>query len=131
MSGPVSFLRRFSYKDIKRATDGFRRISYSNSYGVAYKAIFKDGLVALVKEVREFDRGKDFFYGEVQRLGRLHHRHLLQLRGFSTGHKRSVSSLLPVADMPVCVAILPSHESIIKNKFSQKAPLYQDILINV
>ncbi|CBI28259.3 hypothetical protein VitviT2T_009166 [Vitis vinifera] len=87
-SGPVSFVRRFSYKDIKRATDGFRRISYSNSYGVAYKAIFQDGLVALVKEVGDFNQGKDIFYGEVQRLGRLHHRHLLALRGFSTGRKR-------------------------------------------
>ncbi|KAJ9699600.1 hypothetical protein PVL29_008276 [Vitis rotundifolia] len=87
-AGPVSFVRRFSYKDIKRATDGFRRISYSNSYGVAYKAIFQDGLVALVKEVRDFNQGKDIFYGEVQRLGQLHHRHLLALRGFSTGRKR-------------------------------------------
>ncbi|RVW33293.1 putative receptor-like protein kinase [Vitis vinifera] len=72
----------------KEGNGWFRRISYSNSYGVAYKAIFQDGLVALVKEVRDFNQGKDIFYGEVQRLGRLHHRHLLALRGFSTGRKR-------------------------------------------
>lgn len=87
-SGPRCFIRRFSYKDIKRATDGFHRIVYTNSHGAAYKARFQDGEVALVKEIQAFDLEKDAFYREVQLLGRLHHRHLLALRGFSTGHKR-------------------------------------------
>ncbi|KAK9280293.1 hypothetical protein L1049_013981 [Liquidambar formosana] len=86
--GPVPFVRRFSYKDLKRATDGFRRIIYSDSHGAAYKAKFQDGRVALVKEVRGFNQGNDVFHREVQLLGRLHHRHLLALRGFSTEHKR-------------------------------------------
>ncbi|XP_062172391.1 probable receptor-like protein kinase At1g49730 isoform X2 [Alnus glutinosa] len=47
---------------------------------------FQDGGVALVKEVTSQE--KDVFYREVQLLGRLHHRHLLPLRGFSTGNKR-------------------------------------------
>lgn len=85
---PVDFARHFSYKDIKKATDGFRRIIYSNSHGAAYKAIFPDGHVALVKEVRNVDKGRDVFYREVQLLGCLHHRHLLALKGFSTGRKR-------------------------------------------
>lgn len=88
ISGPRCFIRRFSYKDIKRATDGFHRIVYTNSHGAAYKARFQDGEVALVKEMQAFDLEKDAFYREVQLLGRLHHRHLLALRGFSTGHKR-------------------------------------------
>lgn len=60
---------------------------YSNSHGTAYKAKLQDGGVALVKEVGAFDQEKDFFYREVQLLSRLHHRHLLPLRGFCTGHK--------------------------------------------
>ncbi|OWM73604.1 hypothetical protein CDL15_Pgr026703 [Punica granatum] len=40
--GPVSFVRRFSYKDIKKATDGFCRIIYSSAHGAAYKAKFRD-----------------------------------------------------------------------------------------
>ncbi|KAG6678728.1 hypothetical protein I3842_14G095300 [Carya illinoinensis] len=86
--GPILFVRYFSYKDIKRATDGFHRIIYTDSHRTAYKAKFQDGGVALVKEVRGFNQGKDVFYRELQLLGRLHHRHLLQLRGFSTGQKR-------------------------------------------
>ncbi|KAJ6904695.1 receptor-like protein kinase [Populus alba x Populus x berolinensis] len=87
-SSPESSVRRFSYKDIKRATDGFHRIIYSNSHGAAYRARFQDGEVALVKEVKDLNQGKDDFLKEVQLLGQLHHRHLLALKGFSTGHKR-------------------------------------------
>ncbi|XP_038992849.1 probable receptor-like protein kinase At1g49730 [Hibiscus syriacus] len=39
--------KKFSYKDVKRATDGFHRIVYSNSHGAAYKARFEGGEVAL------------------------------------------------------------------------------------
>lgn len=85
--GPISFVRHFSYKDIKKGTDDFQRIIYSNSQGTAYKARLQDGGVALVKEVGALDQEKDVFYREVQLLGRLHHRHLLPLRGFCTGHK--------------------------------------------
>lgn len=86
--GPILFVRHLSYKDMKKATDGFHRIIYCNSHGTAYKARFQDGGVALVKEVVAFSQENDVFYREVQLLGRLHHRHLLPLRGFSTGNKR-------------------------------------------
>ncbi|XP_015865982.2 probable receptor-like protein kinase At1g49730 [Ziziphus jujuba] len=86
--GPIWFIKHFSYKDIKRATDGFHRIMYSNSHGAAYKAKFRDGGIALVKEISDENQGEDVFYREVQLLGRLHHRHLLALRGFSSGRKR-------------------------------------------
>ncbi|KAK4763258.1 hypothetical protein SAY87_013002 [Trapa incisa] len=85
--GPVSLVRQFSYKDIKRATDGFCRIIYNSSHGAAYKAKFRDGGVALVKEIKDFEQTKDAFYREVQLLGRLHHRHLLPLIGFSMEQK--------------------------------------------
>ncbi|KAJ6750453.1 hypothetical protein OIU85_001030 [Salix viminalis] len=87
-SGPASLVRRFSYKDMKRATDGFRRIIYSTTHGEAYRARFQDGEVALVKEVKDLNQGKDKFFKEVQLLGQLHHRHLLALKGFSIGCKR-------------------------------------------
>ncbi|KAL6966709.1 hypothetical protein U1Q18_032499 [Sarracenia purpurea var. burkii] len=86
--GTVSFVRRFSYGDIKRATDGFHRIIDNSSQGAVYKAIFQDGYVATVKEIEDFDEEKDSFYKEVQLLGRLHHRHIVSLCGFSIGHKR-------------------------------------------
>ncbi|XP_072957474.1 probable receptor-like protein kinase At1g49730 isoform X2 [Typha angustifolia] len=56
--------------------------------GMVYRARFADGIVATIKQVRSLDRGKDTFYREVQRLGRLHHRHLVRLQGFSEGEER-------------------------------------------
>ncbi|KAL3530301.1 hypothetical protein ACH5RR_009623 [Cinchona calisaya] len=85
----VFFVKCFSYKDIKKATDGFRRILDKSSNGATYKAKFQNGRVAVVKEIRVFDDlDDDAFYREVQFLGRLHHRHIVALSGFSTGHKR-------------------------------------------
>ncbi|XP_022986692.1 probable receptor-like protein kinase At1g49730 [Cucurbita maxima] len=85
-SVPILYVRRFSYREIKRATGGFNRVVYTNPQCAAYNARFQDGSVALVKELRALN--DDVFKTEVQLLGRLHHRHLLTLRGFSTGHKR-------------------------------------------
>lgn len=87
-SGPIIFVKRFPYKDIKRATDGFQSFMYTNSHIAVYKARFQDGGVSLIKEIRDYSQAEHVFYREVQLLGRLHHRHLLALRGFSTGHKR-------------------------------------------
>lgn len=86
--GPSLFLRHFSYKDIKRATGSFGRIIAVRSHGSVYNAKFKDGHVALVKEIKAFNQAKDVFYREVQHLGRLHHRHLVALRGFSAERER-------------------------------------------
>lgn len=85
-SVPILYVRRFSYTEIKRATGGFNRVVYTNPRSAAYNAKFQDGRVALVKELRALN--DNVFNTEVQLLGRLHHRHLLALRGFSTGHKR-------------------------------------------
>ncbi|KFK26345.1 hypothetical protein AALP_AA8G235800 [Arabis alpina] len=87
-SGRIEFVRRFGYKEIMKATEGFRKVIYSNHHGSAYRAKFKGGEVALVKELNSLDLGRERFYEEVQLLGRLRHRHLLTLRGFYSGRKR-------------------------------------------
>ncbi|KAJ1400028.1 Serine-threonine/tyrosine-protein kinase, catalytic domain [Sesbania bispinosa] len=88
-SRSVLFVRRLSYKDVRKATDGFHRVVYSNSEVCAYVANFREGGgVCLVKEVKDFGQDNDNFHRQVQFLGRLHHRHLLSLKGFSMGHNR-------------------------------------------
>ncbi|KVH96654.1 probable receptor-like protein kinase At1g49730 [Cynara cardunculus var. scolymus] len=88
-SVPVIFLRRFSYKDIKRATDSFSRVITTSSHGASYKARFQGGHVAVVKEIHLIGQEDDhIFYREVQLLGRLHHRHVVALNGYSVGQKR-------------------------------------------
>lgn len=87
----MNFLRKFSYKDIKKATDGFRRVVDNSSNGVSYRAKFRNGIDAIVKEIRilnDPDDDDDAFSSAVQLMGRLHHRHIAALYGFSTGRKR-------------------------------------------
>ncbi|XP_011628348.2 probable receptor-like protein kinase At1g49730 isoform X1 [Amborella trichopoda] len=83
------FFRNFTCKEIERATGDFSTIIGRGSFGTVYKAQFPDGLVAAVREVRtSCEVQKDTFDRKVQFLGRLHHRHLVPLRGFSAERDR-------------------------------------------
>ncbi|XP_073291897.1 probable receptor-like protein kinase At1g49730 [Primulina huaijiensis] len=87
--GSPSLVKCFSYNDIKKATDGFKRVIHNSPEGDSYKAVFRNGLVARVKEVKAIDEeDDDFFYREVELLGCLNHRHIVALIGFSTGCRR-------------------------------------------
>lgn len=80
-------IRHFSTKDISRATFGHSSILGEDSNGNIYKAQFPDGLIATVRKAASAEsRSRSSFYREVEFLGRLHHRHLVGLRGFSDSH---------------------------------------------
>jgi len=75
--------RKFSYKEIKRATEDFSTVIGQGGFGTVYKADFSDGLVAAVKRMNRIsEQGEDEFCREIELLARLHHRHLVALRGF-------------------------------------------------
>lgn len=59
-----------------------------DSQSITYEAKFEDGSASIVKEVRSVDRSNEVFDKELQCLGRLHHRHVVALRGFSIGRRR-------------------------------------------
>ncbi|KAK1310559.1 Protein IQ-DOMAIN 1 [Acorus calamus] len=80
--------------EIQRATKGFSTIIESDSHGTVYKAWFPDGLIAAVKEFRASQQGKDAFFMELELLSRMHHLHVIRLRGYSAGHHRSSDILL-------------------------------------
>ncbi|EPS65184.1 hypothetical protein M569_09594, partial [Genlisea aurea] len=90
-SGSPLLVKHFSYKDIKRATNGFELVSSSSSSssssrGVFHRAKFRNGFVAMVKEVSLSDDKS--FHRQVQLLACLHHRHIVSLCGFSMDNKR-------------------------------------------
>jgi len=75
--------RKFNYKEIKRATEDFSTMIGQGGFGTVYKAHFSDGLVAAVKRMNKIsEQGEDEFCREIELLARLHHRHLVALRGF-------------------------------------------------
>ncbi|KAI4295662.1 hypothetical protein L6164_035681 [Bauhinia variegata] len=81
--GPSSMFRKFSYSEIKKATEDFSTIIGQGGFGTVYKAHFSDGLVAAVKRMDKVsEQAEEEFCREIELLARLHHRHLVSLRGF-------------------------------------------------
>ncbi|KAG0591504.1 hypothetical protein KC19_1G179700 [Ceratodon purpureus] len=79
----AALFRHFKYLEIQRATDNFSTIIGRGGFGTVYKARFKDGLVAAVKRMNKgTSQGEQEFCKEMELLGRLHHRHLVTLRGY-------------------------------------------------
>ncbi|KAK6159331.1 hypothetical protein DH2020_006645 [Rehmannia glutinosa] len=82
--GPSCMFRKFSYKETKKATNNFNTVIGQGGFGIVYKAEFRDGLVAAVKRMSKVsEQADDDFCREIELLARLHHRHLVALRGFS------------------------------------------------
>ncbi|KAM3385957.1 hypothetical protein ACQJBY_009552 [Aegilops geniculata] len=89
----LPFVRRFKPSEIEAATSGFSTaLETGGPRGTAYRARFADGLVATVRRAGGGDPNQEgqegAFYRELQLLGRLNHRHVVRLRGFSEGHNR-------------------------------------------
>uniref|UniRef100_A0A453BMB3 Protein kinase domain-containing protein n=1 Tax=Aegilops tauschii subsp. strangulata TaxID=200361 RepID=A0A453BMB3_AEGTS len=89
----LPFVRRFKPSEIEAATSGFSTaLETGGPRGTAYRARFADGLVATVRRAGGGDPEQEgqegAFYRELQLLGRLNHRHVVRLRGFSEGHNR-------------------------------------------
>lgn len=75
--------RKFSYKEIRKATEDFNAVIGRGGFGTVYKAEFSNGLVAAVKKMnKSSEQAEDEFCREIELLARLHHRHLVALKGF-------------------------------------------------
>ncbi|KAL3687850.1 hypothetical protein R1sor_014159 [Riccia sorocarpa] len=80
-STPV--FRRYKLREVRKATSDFSTVIGRGSFGTIYKARFKNGLVTAVKRMNNSSlQGETDFAREMELLGRLHHRHLVALRGF-------------------------------------------------
>lgn len=89
---------RFCYKDLQKATKGFRdeNLLGSGGFGGVFKGVLpKSNIEVAVKRISEGSRqGMKEFVAEIASIGRVRHRNLVQLLGYS----RRLGELLLVYD---------------------------------
>ncbi|KAI4296528.1 hypothetical protein L6164_036478 [Bauhinia variegata] len=75
---------KYSYKEIKKATSNFTTIIGHGAFGPVYKAETLNGEIVAVKVLdNNSKQGEKEFLTEVLLLGRLHHRNLVDLVGYT------------------------------------------------
>ncbi|GLJ06088.1 hypothetical protein SUGI_0031590 [Cryptomeria japonica] len=83
--------RRFSHRELEKATTGFTNLLGAGAFGSVFKATFPSGKSFAVKVLNPLsDRCEKEFLTEVMLLERLHHRNLVNLIGYcmdKQGHR--------------------------------------------
>ncbi|XP_031483105.1 putative receptor protein kinase ZmPK1 [Nymphaea colorata] len=76
-----SGFKRFTYKELKRATKNFSSEIGRGGSGVVYKGVL-EGEVVAIKRLEDVHHGEAQFWSEVSIIGRINHINLLRLLGF-------------------------------------------------
>ncbi|XP_061371358.1 putative receptor protein kinase ZmPK1 [Gastrolobium bilobum] len=74
--------RKFSYSELKEATEGFSKEIGRGGGGIVYKGVLSDQRVAAVKRLKEANQGEEDFLAEVSIIGRLNHMNLIEMWGY-------------------------------------------------
>lgn len=82
----LGHLKRFSFKELRNATDHFssKNILGRGGFGIVYKGCLNDGSLVAVKRLKDYNiaGGEIQFQTEVETISLAVHRNLLRLRGF-------------------------------------------------
>lgn len=83
-------LQVFTYNELKRATDGFKKELGRGSFGAVYKGTFDNRSFVAVKRLEKVvEEGETQFKAEMRVIGRTRHKNLVRLLGFcAEGSKR-------------------------------------------
>ncbi|KAL4375713.1 hypothetical protein HN51_009687 [Arachis hypogaea] len=80
---------QFSYKELERATKGFKEKLGAGGFGAVYRGILVNKTVAAVKQLEGIEQGEKQFRMEVATISSTHHLNLVRLIGFcSEGRHR-------------------------------------------
>lgn len=74
--------KRFSYAELKDATNNFSNPIGKGGFGVVYMGKLSDGRVVAVKTLKNIGGGDADFWAEVTIIARMHHLNLVRLWGF-------------------------------------------------
>lgn len=80
---------QFSYKELQKATKGFKEKLGEGGFGVVYRGVLANRTVAAVKQLEGIEQGEKQFRMEVATISSTHHLNLVRLIGFcSEGRHR-------------------------------------------
>ncbi|KAL6515611.1 hypothetical protein OROHE_018645 [Orobanche hederae] len=80
---------QFSYKELLKATKGFKEKLGAGGFGVVYKGVLANRTIAAVKQLEGIEQGEKQFRMEVATISSTHHLNLVRLIGFcSEGRHR-------------------------------------------
>ncbi|KAK2399300.1 rust resistance kinase Lr10 [Trifolium repens] len=105
---------RYSYKEIKNMTRGFKDKLGEGGYGKVYKGKLRSGpLVAIKMLGKSKGNGQDFI-SEVATIGKIHHTNVVQLIGFCVeGSKRAlVYDFMPNSSLDKYISSREDHISL-------------------
>ncbi|XP_043698322.1 putative receptor protein kinase ZmPK1 [Telopea speciosissima] len=80
-----SQFRKFTYKELRKATKNFKDELGRGSSGIVYKGVLRDDRVVAVKKLGDVIQGEEEFWAEVTTFGRINHMNLVRMWGFCSG----------------------------------------------
>ncbi|XP_061954679.1 putative receptor protein kinase ZmPK1 isoform X2 [Populus nigra] len=83
----LSPFRRFTYTELKKATNNFKEELGRGGSGAVYKGFLTDERVVAVKRLENMNQGEDVFWAEVSTIGKINHMNLVRMWGFCSEGK--------------------------------------------
>lgn len=78
----TSHFRRYSYRELAKATRQFKVELGRGRLGVVYKGVLEDERTVAVKMLENISQGKEEFQAELSVIGRIYHMNLARIWGF-------------------------------------------------
>ncbi|KAJ4960420.1 hypothetical protein NE237_020330 [Protea cynaroides] len=94
---PIGGPKRFSYAELKSATNNFSNVIGHGGFGVVYKGELSDNRIVAVKRLKDVAGGEADFWAEVTIIARMHHLNLVRMWGFCAEkeHRMLVYEYIP------------------------------------
>lgn len=88
-----SQFKKFTYKELEKATENFKHELGRGGSGAVYKGVLDDGRVVAVKKLVDVTQGEEEFWAEVSVIGKINHMNLVRMWGFCSqrSHRLLVS----------------------------------------
>ncbi|XP_078181547.1 putative receptor protein kinase ZmPK1 isoform X2 [Carex rostrata] len=77
-----SQFRKFTFKELRKATQNFKEVIGMGGSGTVYKGKLEDERAIAVKKLEDVIQGEEEFWAEVSIIGRIYHMNLVKLLGF-------------------------------------------------